>query len=81
MEKMQNDTVWLKPDLRDTQGFWFYWYFAVNRAKGKSIVFKLPNDMKKKKQLYDFLLRKGYSYDIIQEAFRQMQETMEGGEG
>lgn len=44
VERMQNDTVWLKPDLRDTQGFWFYWYFAVNRAKGKSIVFKLPND-------------------------------------
>ncbi len=40
-----------------------------------------PPDLKKKKQLYDFLLRKGYSYDIIQEAFRQMQETMEGGEG
>lgn len=40
-----------------------------------------PLDLKKKKQLYDFLLRKGYSYDIIQEAFRQMQENMEGGEG
>ena len=29
---------------------------------------------KKKKQLFDFLLRKGYSYDIIKEAFRQMEE-------
>ena len=28
---------------------------------------------KKKKQLFDFLLRKGYSYDIIKEAFRQME--------
>ena len=34
---------------------------------------------KKKKQLYDFLLRKGYSYDIIGEAFRQMNEAY-GGE-
>lgn len=29
---------------------------------------------KKEKQLFDFLLRKGYSYDIIKEAFRQMEE-------
>ncbi len=29
---------------------------------------------KRKKQLFDFLLRKGYSYDIIKEAFRQMEE-------
>lgn len=34
-----------------------------------------PPDQKKKKQLYDFLLRKGYSYDVIGEAFRQMQEN------
>ena len=33
-----------------------------------------PETEKKKKQLYDFLLRKGYSYDIIREAFRQMEE-------
>ena len=33
-----------------------------------------PENEKKKKQLFDFLLRKGYSYDIIKEAFRQMEE-------
>lgn len=38
-----------------------------------------PENEKKKKQLYDFLLRKGYSYDIIGEAFRQMEEAC-GGE-
>lgn len=38
-----------------------------------------PENEKKKKQLYDFLLRKGYSYDIIGEAFRQMNEAY-GGE-
>lgn len=38
-----------------------------------------PENEKKKKQIYDFLLRKGYSYDIIGEAFRQMQEAY-GGE-
>ena len=34
----------------------------------------MPENEKKKKQLFDFLLRKGYSYDIIKEAFRQMEE-------
>ena len=44
VDKIQNDTVWLQPDLRDTNGFWFYWNFAVQRAKGKTLTFKLPND-------------------------------------
>ncbi len=39
-----------------------------------------PPEEKKKKQLQDFLLRKGYSYDMIREAFRQMEEIY-GGEG
>ena len=38
-----------------------------------------PETEKKKKQYYDFLLRKGYSYDVIGEAFRQMNEAY-GGE-
>lgn len=38
-----------------------------------------PENEKKKKQLYDFLLRKGYSYDIIGEAFQQMDKAY-GGE-
>ncbi len=42
VEKMQNDTVWINPDLRDTEGFWFYWNFAVEKAKGKNLVFKFP---------------------------------------
>ena len=35
---------------------------------------RMSENEKKKKQLFDFLLRKGYSYDIIKEAFRQMEE-------
>ena len=38
-----------------------------------------PEDEKKKKKLQDFLLRKGYSYDKISEAFRQMNAVY-GGE-
>ena len=45
VEKINQDTVWIRPDLRDTNGEWFYWYFAVNRAIGKTLTFVLtkPN--------------------------------------
>jgi len=45
IEKTSNDTVWMRPDLRDTKGEWFYWCFAVNQAKGKTLtfVFTRPN--------------------------------------
>jgi len=33
-----------------------------------------PANDKKKKQLFDFLRRKGYGYEIINEAFRRMEE-------
>lgn len=33
-----------------------------------------PPDEKEKKRLQDFLLRKGYSYDVVREAFRRMDE-------
>lgn len=39
IDKIRNDTVWMRPDLRDTQGDWFYWCFAVNKAKGKNLTF------------------------------------------
>lgn len=40
VEKIENDTVWLKPDLRDTKGNWFYWYFKVSGIAGKNIRFQ-----------------------------------------
>ena len=45
IEKTRNDTVWMRPDLRDTKGEWFYWCFAVNQAKDKTLtfVFSRPN--------------------------------------
>jgi hypothetical protein len=45
IEKIKNDTVWMHPDLRDTKGEWFYWCFAVEKAKGKTLnfVFTKPN--------------------------------------
>lgn len=39
-----------------------------------------PEDEKKKKKLQDFLLRKGYSYDRIRDAFLKMNEVYGGGD-
>ena len=57
----------------DEEGDAFRWLEKKSRGQWP------PENDKKKKQLYDFLLRKGYSYDIIGEAFRQMNEAY-GGE-
>ncbi|CAK7015165.1 MAG: hypothetical protein PETM_00590 [Petrimonas sp.] len=43
IEKIKNDSIWVRPDLRDTEGDWFYWCFAVDNAKGKTLSFLLPN--------------------------------------
>lgn len=57
----------------DEAGDAFHWLERKSRGQWP------PENEKKKKQLYDFLLRKGYSYDIIGEAFQQMDEVY-GGE-
>ena len=40
IEKISNDTIWLKPDLRDTKGNWFYWYFKITGISGRTIQFQ-----------------------------------------
>lgn len=49
IEKIKGDSIWIRPDLRDTKGNWFYWYFAVNNAKGMNLkfIFTLPNQFSK----------------------------------
>jgi hypothetical protein len=36
VERFEGDTVYLRPDLRDTEGWWFYWSFRVSRVEGVS---------------------------------------------
>ena len=43
VEKMVGDTVYVKPDLRDTEGDWFYWAMRVRGAQGKTLTFKFPH--------------------------------------
>ena len=44
VERINNGTVYLKNELRDTEGDWFYWAFCVEEAEGKTITFKLEEN-------------------------------------
>lgn len=44
VEKIEGDTVFLKPDLRDTKGWWFYWNFRVTGAAGRTLHFRFSKD-------------------------------------
>jgi len=45
VERIDGDHVTLRPDLRDTTRWWFYWYFRARRAAGRTISFEFagPN--------------------------------------
>ena len=36
---MAGDMIRLSPDMRDTEGKWFYWYFRVRGAEGRRLTF------------------------------------------
>ncbi|UCG60060.1 MAG: hypothetical protein JSU70_11165 [Phycisphaerales bacterium] len=40
VERIEGDTIYLKPDLRDTEGWWFYWNFRVRGASGRTLTFQ-----------------------------------------
>src|SRR5688572_25756500 len=39
VDKIAGDDVRLRPDLRDTNGTWFYWCFRVRGAAGRTVTF------------------------------------------
>ncbi|MBL8796979.1 MAG: peptidase M14 [Planctomycetia bacterium] len=39
VDKLDGDNVHLHQDLRDTAGDWFYWYFRVRGAQGRTLTF------------------------------------------
>src|SRR5688500_17055040 len=43
VEKIDGDTVTVRQDLRDTEGWWFYWRFRVRGAQGRSLTFKFSS--------------------------------------
>jgi hypothetical protein len=40
VERVDGGTVYLRPDLRDTEGWWFYWSFRVQGAQGRTLTFQ-----------------------------------------
>ena len=38
------DTVFLRPDLRDTPRHWFYWNFRISGAEGRKLHFRFPGN-------------------------------------
>jgi hypothetical protein len=43
LERIEGSTAFLRPDLRDTKGWWFYWNFRVRGAAGRAITFKFTD--------------------------------------
>ncbi|MBE6636527.1 MAG: hypothetical protein E7618_01845 [Ruminococcaceae bacterium] len=43
---IKGDTVFLKPELRDTPHDWFYWCFAVVGAQGRTLTFCFDNNVR-----------------------------------
>ncbi len=39
VDRIEGDAVYLRPDLRDTEGWWFYWNFRVTGAAGRTVTF------------------------------------------
>ena len=37
LDKIEGDRIYVHQDLRDTEGDWFYWYFRVRGAAGRTI--------------------------------------------
>lgn len=44
VDRIEGDTVFLRQDLRDTQGDWFYWAFRVRGAADRTLAFTLASD-------------------------------------
>ena len=40
VDKIEGDTISVHPDQRDTDGEWFYWYFRVRGASGRTLRFQ-----------------------------------------
>ncbi|MEE8451048.1 MAG: hypothetical protein V3R99_04005 [Thermoguttaceae bacterium] len=43
VESIDGDVVALRQDLRDTEGWWFYWSFRAYGAEGKTLTFRFTN--------------------------------------
>lgn len=48
VDEIKGDDVYVHQDLRDTEGYWFYWYFRVQGGAGRKLTFHFkPLDARK----------------------------------
>lgn len=40
VDRIEGDTVFLRPDQRDSSTWWFYWHFRVRGAAGRTLTFQ-----------------------------------------
>ena len=40
VERIEGNTIFLRPDQRDSSTWWFYWYFRVRGAAGRTLKFQ-----------------------------------------
>lgn len=43
VDRLDGDRAMLRPDLRDTEGDWFYWAFRVRGAGGRTVTFQFDD--------------------------------------
>lgn len=43
VERIDGDHIYVRQDLRDTTGWWFYWNFRVQGAAGRTLTFHFTN--------------------------------------
>ena len=43
LERMEDDTIYLQNEMRDTAGWWFYWAFRARGAAGRTLTFSFTN--------------------------------------
>ncbi|MEX0777126.1 MAG: M14 family zinc carboxypeptidase [Phycisphaeraceae bacterium] len=43
LERIEGDDVYFRPDLRDTEGHWFYWHFRLRGGAGRSLTFHITS--------------------------------------
>jgi len=44
VDRIEGDTVFLRPDQRDSSTWWFYWYFRVRGAAGRTLTFQFEGN-------------------------------------
>ena len=43
VERIEGDTIFLRPDQRDSSTWWFYWYFRVSDVTGRTLKFQFTD--------------------------------------